>query len=277
MMDLRDLEHNTRDGLHIASLAGTWLAVVAGFGGMRDHGGQLSFRPQLPPGWTRLCFRLVWHGARICVDVGTGRGHLLRHPGAGGRCRDLGRRRGRPGARGRTGDPAGPPGRTGDAAAHPAGRPHPAARGGSRQLSAGRRVPAAPEALSGRGTSVGVVSATDRETGAPALTVDEQRLGRALRAVYVAFIGVRVRVRQLGVAHPADPAEPARHARPARFHPAQRRDRVDREHPAVGHDDRQVRRGAHHRADELGARRRSRGGRDRNPDRRRAGVRRARC
>ncbi len=69
-MDLRDLEHNTRDGLHIASLAGTWLAVVAGFGGMRDYGGRLSFHPQLPPGWTRLRFRLVWHGARLKVDVG---------------------------------------------------------------------------------------------------------------------------------------------------------------------------------------------------------------
>ncbi len=40
MMDLRDLEHNTRDGLHIASLAGTWIALVAGFGGMRDHNGR---------------------------------------------------------------------------------------------------------------------------------------------------------------------------------------------------------------------------------------------
>jgi alpha,alpha-trehalose phosphorylase len=70
MMDLRDLEHNTRDGLHIASLAGTWLAVVAGFGGMRDHGGNLSFRPQLAPGWTRLAFHLVWHGAHLLVEIG---------------------------------------------------------------------------------------------------------------------------------------------------------------------------------------------------------------
>jgi alpha,alpha-trehalose phosphorylase len=69
MMDLRDLEHNTRDGLHIASLAGTWLGVVAGFGGMRDHGGRLSFCPQLAPGWTRLCFRMIWQGARILVEV----------------------------------------------------------------------------------------------------------------------------------------------------------------------------------------------------------------
>ncbi len=44
-MDLRDLEHNTADGVHVASLAGTWLALVCGFGGMRDHSGQLSFAP----------------------------------------------------------------------------------------------------------------------------------------------------------------------------------------------------------------------------------------
>ena len=48
LMDLDDLEHNTRDGIHIASVAGTWIAAVAGFGGMRDHGGQLSFKPRLP-------------------------------------------------------------------------------------------------------------------------------------------------------------------------------------------------------------------------------------
>ena len=50
LMDLGDLEHNTRDGLHMASLAGSWIAAVAGFGGMRDHGGELSFRPRLPAG-----------------------------------------------------------------------------------------------------------------------------------------------------------------------------------------------------------------------------------
>ena len=45
LMDLDDLEHNTRDGLHMASLAGSWLAAVAGFGGFRDHEGQLLLRP----------------------------------------------------------------------------------------------------------------------------------------------------------------------------------------------------------------------------------------
>ena len=69
-MDLRDLEHNTRDGLHIASLAGTWLAIVAGFGGMRDHEGKLSLHPQRPPGWASYEFRLRWRGSRFKVHVG---------------------------------------------------------------------------------------------------------------------------------------------------------------------------------------------------------------
>ncbi len=62
LMDLEDLEHNTRDGIHIASVAGTWIAAVAGFGGMRDHGGQLSFSPRLPAALTRLQFRLMFRG-----------------------------------------------------------------------------------------------------------------------------------------------------------------------------------------------------------------------
>jgi len=58
LMDLRDLEHNTRDGLHMASLAGTWIALVAGFGGMRDYE-QLSFAPRLPDAITRLSFGIL--------------------------------------------------------------------------------------------------------------------------------------------------------------------------------------------------------------------------
>ncbi|HWG75120.1 MAG TPA: glycosyl hydrolase family 65 protein [Acidimicrobiales bacterium] len=69
LMDIQDLEHNTRDGLHIASLAGTWIALVAGLGGMRDHGERLSFAPRLPDGITRLRFRLLWRGARLAVEV----------------------------------------------------------------------------------------------------------------------------------------------------------------------------------------------------------------
>jgi len=70
LMDIGDLEHNTSDGLHIASLAGAWIAAVAGFGGMRDHGGQLSFAPQLPERLSRLSFRLGFRGSRLRVEVG---------------------------------------------------------------------------------------------------------------------------------------------------------------------------------------------------------------
>jgi alpha,alpha-trehalose phosphorylase len=69
LMDLLDLEHNARDGLHIASLAGGWLALVAGFGGMRDHEEHLSFRPQLPPEWQRLRFSVRYRGARLHVEI----------------------------------------------------------------------------------------------------------------------------------------------------------------------------------------------------------------
>ncbi|MGZ4202676.1 MAG: glycoside hydrolase family 65 protein, partial [Thermoleophilaceae bacterium] len=69
-MDLEDLEHNTRDGLHIASLAGCWIAAVAGFGGLRDHYGRLAFAPRLPLHLERLSFRLRWRGSCILVAVG---------------------------------------------------------------------------------------------------------------------------------------------------------------------------------------------------------------
>jgi len=73
LMDLQDLARKTRDGLHMASLAGAWTALVAGFGGMRDHVGQLSFAPQLPRGLDRLAFRMLHRGRRILVEVVPGR------------------------------------------------------------------------------------------------------------------------------------------------------------------------------------------------------------
>jgi alpha,alpha-trehalose phosphorylase len=68
-IDLRDLHHDTRDGLHIASLAGTWTALVAGFGGMRQTCGTLTFDPLLPPGLTRLRFSVRWRGRLLDVDL----------------------------------------------------------------------------------------------------------------------------------------------------------------------------------------------------------------
>ncbi len=70
LMDLADLEHNTRDGLHIASLAGSWTALVAGFGGLRRDGDSLRFAPRLPDRFSRLAFTLQVLGRRLRVEIG---------------------------------------------------------------------------------------------------------------------------------------------------------------------------------------------------------------
>ncbi|MEU5725166.1 glycosyl hydrolase family 65 protein [Micromonospora sp. NPDC047738] len=69
LMDLHDLNENTRDGVHMASLAGAWIALVAGFGGLRDHDGTLSFSPRLSSRLSRLEFSMQWRSIRLRVDV----------------------------------------------------------------------------------------------------------------------------------------------------------------------------------------------------------------
>jgi alpha,alpha-trehalose phosphorylase len=69
LMDLDDLEHNTADGLHIASLAGSWMVAVAGFGGLRDTQGTLAFRPRLPGALNSLSFNLLFRGTHLNVII----------------------------------------------------------------------------------------------------------------------------------------------------------------------------------------------------------------
>ena len=69
LMDLRDLEHNTRDGVHIASLAGTWMALVGGFGGLRYRPGMIIFSPRLPDGLARIAFTVLFRGRRLRVEI----------------------------------------------------------------------------------------------------------------------------------------------------------------------------------------------------------------
>ena len=67
LMDLHDLEGTTRDGVHVACQAGAWSAVAAGFGGMRDHGGKLTFAPRLPSRLVRLVFTVRFRGRTLSV------------------------------------------------------------------------------------------------------------------------------------------------------------------------------------------------------------------
>jgi alpha,alpha-trehalose phosphorylase len=71
LVDLHDSHRNTSDGLHVASLAGTWIALVMGFGGMRDLGETLTFRPRLPDALTRLAFTIRHRGRCLHVEVTT--------------------------------------------------------------------------------------------------------------------------------------------------------------------------------------------------------------
>ncbi|HWI30642.1 MAG TPA: glycosyl hydrolase family 65 protein [Microbacterium sp.] len=68
-VDLADLHHNAADGVHVASAGGVWTALVAGFGGMRDHFGDLTFDPRLPADWPELSFVLHWHGSPLHVSI----------------------------------------------------------------------------------------------------------------------------------------------------------------------------------------------------------------
>jgi alpha,alpha-trehalose phosphorylase len=68
-MDLADIAGNVADGVHVAAAGGVWLALVSGFGGMRDTDGRVSFWPRLPSGWDGLKFAVAVRGSRVRVAI----------------------------------------------------------------------------------------------------------------------------------------------------------------------------------------------------------------
>ncbi|MDA0138061.1 family 65 glycosyl hydrolase [Solirubrobacter sp. CPCC 204708] len=69
LIDLEDHSGNTGEGVHLAALAGAWLVVVAGFGGLRDHGDELTFAPRRPSRLTGISFRVQHRGRLIRVRI----------------------------------------------------------------------------------------------------------------------------------------------------------------------------------------------------------------
>ena len=69
-LDLDDYNHEVREGLHITSMAGTWMSIVEGFGGLRVRDGQLHFTTMLPSKWTSFSFKVRFRGRAIKVKVG---------------------------------------------------------------------------------------------------------------------------------------------------------------------------------------------------------------
>jgi beta-phosphoglucomutase len=68
-MDLDDVNGNVSHGVHAAAMAGSWVSLVYGFGGLRDDDGRLSFAPRLPTAWSRLRFRLLIGHALLQVTL----------------------------------------------------------------------------------------------------------------------------------------------------------------------------------------------------------------
>ena len=69
LMDLADVAGNGSDGVHIASAAGAWMAIVFGFGGVRDYDGRLTIDPRLPRRWNALSFSLRFRGRQLRVRL----------------------------------------------------------------------------------------------------------------------------------------------------------------------------------------------------------------
>jgi len=68
-LDLDNYNNDTDDGLHITSMAGTWMSIVNGFGGMRIRKGELYLAPFIPEQWEEYSFRLVFRGRIIRIIV----------------------------------------------------------------------------------------------------------------------------------------------------------------------------------------------------------------
>ena len=68
-LDLDDYNKEVDEGLHITSMAGTWMSIVEGFGGMRVKNNMLHFYPQIPKQWCSYSFKINFRGKRLEVKV----------------------------------------------------------------------------------------------------------------------------------------------------------------------------------------------------------------
>lgn len=72
-LDLDDYNKEVHEGLHITSMAGTWMSIVEGFGGMRVKDNTLSFSPKIPKEWDGYSFKINFRNQIIKVNVNQGK------------------------------------------------------------------------------------------------------------------------------------------------------------------------------------------------------------
>ncbi len=78
-LDLDDYNHEAHEGLHITSMAGTWMSIVQGFGGMRIEGDALVFNGMLPKNWNSFTFRILFRNVIHSVKVDAQGTHVTKH------------------------------------------------------------------------------------------------------------------------------------------------------------------------------------------------------
>jgi maltose phosphorylase len=80
-LDIDDYNNEVREGLHITSMAGTWMAIVLGFGGLSVKDGILNFNPRIPAKWNSYSFRVFFRESIIEVIVSKGKAIFKNHSG----------------------------------------------------------------------------------------------------------------------------------------------------------------------------------------------------
>jgi maltose phosphorylase len=68
-LDLDDYNKEVEEGLHITSMAGTWMSIVEGFGGMRVKDDSLHFQPRIPKDWNGYSFKINFRNQILKVSV----------------------------------------------------------------------------------------------------------------------------------------------------------------------------------------------------------------
>lgn len=68
-LDIDDYNHEAHEGLHITSMAGTYMAIIEGFGGKRVKDGKLVLNPQIPANWKVFAFKILYRGSQLKIEV----------------------------------------------------------------------------------------------------------------------------------------------------------------------------------------------------------------
>ena len=69
LMDLIDMQQNTKDGIHAANMGGTWMSIVYGFAGMKVNDGKLNINPRLPEKWSKVSFKITFKNKLIKITI----------------------------------------------------------------------------------------------------------------------------------------------------------------------------------------------------------------